>query len=183
MSNDAKSPSNDQARLQSYLAAQSAKLSADEIRERIESAAAEFLGMLDGITDAAAHTRPATGEWSIADILDHLTLTMQDAAGIIRTLAAGKPAQAFQDHQPRPGQAAQPVAELLARLRQTQAGVSEFLAAQGAEPNTEVRVAESYFGEITWKGYALILRLHYRDHAEQVRKTLAAVAPSAPPRR
>src|SRR5207237_7648783 len=69
-----------------------------------------------------------------------------------------------------------PVAELLARLRQTQAGVSEFLAAQGAEPNTEARVAESYFGETNWKGYALILRLHYRDHAEQVRKTLAAVA-------
>jgi len=164
MSNGETSPDNDQARLQSYLAAQSAKLSADEIRERIESAAAEFFGMLDGITDAAAHTRPATGEWSIADILDHLALTMQDAA------------HAFQDHQPRPGQAARPVAELLARLRNAQAGVSEFLAAQGAEPNTEVRVAESYFGETNWKGYALILRLHYRDHAEQVRKTLAAVA-------
>ena len=176
MSNDAKSPDNDQARLQSYLAAQSAKLSAGEIRERIASAAAEFFGTLDGITDAAAHTRPATGEWSIADILDHLALTMQDAADIMRTLAAGKPARAFQDHQPRPGQAARPVAELLARLRNAQAGVSEFLAAQGAEPNTEVRVAESYFGETNWKGYALILRLHYRDHAEQVRKTLAAVA-------
>ena len=90
MSNDSRAPDDEQARLKSYLAAQSAKLSANEIRERVEMAAAEFFGVVDGVTDAVAHTPPVAGEWSVADILDHLALTMQDATEIMRTLAAGK---------------------------------------------------------------------------------------------
>src|SRR3972149_4184701 len=76
-----------------------------------------------------------------------------------------------------------PPAALLERLRRGQAAVSDVLAAQGGEPHTDLRVADGYFGEINWKGYALILRLHYRDHARQVARTLAAVEPPALTRR
>ncbi|MEK7385925.1 MAG: hypothetical protein AABZ83_05745 [candidate division NC10 bacterium] len=62
------------------------------------------------------------------------------------------------------------------RLRRSQAAVSEFLAARSDGPNTELRVPDNDFGDINWKGYALILRLHYKDHAQQVRKTVAAVS-------
>src|SRR3989304_3533373 len=102
----------EQAKLRSYLAAQSAKLPAAEIRAR------------------AARAPP------------------------------GLPPAA-------PGTPAPPPAALLERLRRGQAAVSDFLAAQGGEPHTDLRVADGYFGEINWKGYALILRLHYRDHARQ----------------
>jgi hypothetical protein len=39
----------------------------------------------------------------------------------------------------------------------------------------DVRIPEGYFGDINWKEYALILRLHYKDHAGQAGKTLAAL--------
>ncbi|HEV8676893.1 MAG TPA: DinB family protein [Methylomirabilota bacterium] len=199
MSDDPMAREDEQAKLRSYLAGQSAKLSAGEIRQRIEDAADEFFGAVGGVTDAAAHTPPTAGEWSVAEILDHVTLTLEDATAIMRTLAAGKPARALRDHRPRPAEAAASVAELLARLRRNQAALSDFLAACSTEPHTfgtarpgrrgpspatpggahYRRVAEPVFGEINWKGYALILRLHYRDHAQQVRTTLAAVTPGA----
>ena len=42
----------------------------------------------------------------------------------------------------------------------------------------DLRFPEGYFGEINWKEYALILRLHYKDHAGQARKTLEAFGPA-----
>ncbi len=69
-----------------------------------------------------------------------------------------------------------PLADLVARIRAGQAAVVGLLDAQRGEPHTDLRVAESSFGEVNWKAYALILRLHYRDHAQQVEKTLEAIA-------
>ena len=46
-------------KLQGYLATQSAKLTAAEIRARLDEAAAEFFAALDGVTEPAGHRRPA----------------------------------------------------------------------------------------------------------------------------
>jgi hypothetical protein len=46
----------------------------------------------------------------------------------------------------------------------------------------DLRVPEGYFGELNWKEYALILRLHYKDHAGQARKTLEALGETGPTR-
>jgi len=165
----------EQAKLRSYLAAQSAKLPAAEIRARLDEAAQELLAALAGADDARAHRRPAPGEWSVAEIVDHVAVTLEDVLPLMRTLAGGaRPAQGMVVSH-APANAAAPLAALLERLRRGQAAVSDFLAAQGGEPHTDLRVADGYFGEINWKGYALILRLHYRDHARQVARTLAAV--------
>ena len=164
----------EQAKLRSYLAAQSAKLTAAQIRARLDEAAGEVLAALSGADDARAHRRPAPDEWSVAEVVDHVTVTLEDVLPIMRTLAGGRhPAQAMVVSH-APAHAALPLATLVERLRRGQAAVSDFLAAQGAEPHTDLRVADGDFGEVSWKGYALILRLHYRDHAQQVARTLAA---------
>ncbi|MBI4636380.1 MAG: DinB family protein [Candidatus Rokubacteria bacterium] len=166
----------DRAKLRSYLAAQSAKLSAPEIGARLEEAAGEFLAALGGVSEGTAHARPADGEWSLAEVVDHVRLTLDEVAGIIRTLAGGAlPARAM-TIAAQPVNAARPLAELVERLTLSQAAVAEFLRSHGAEPHTDLRLPDNDFGEINWKGYALILRLHYKDHAQQVRKTLEALA-------
>ncbi len=164
-----------QQQLQGYLAAQSAKLTAAEIRARLDEAAAGFFATLEGVTEPAAHARPAEGEWSAAEVVDHVTLTLDEVAGIMRALADGVRPSRPMTVALGPVNGGRPLAELVGRLRRSQAAVSEFLAARSDGPNTELRVADNYFGEINWKGYALILRLHYKDHAQQVTKTLAAV--------
>jgi len=163
-----------QQKLQGYLAAQSAKLSAAEIRARVDETAGEFFAALDGVSEAAAHRRPAEGEWSVAEIVDHVTVTLEDALGIMRTLASGARPSRPMTVAHAPVNAGRPLAVLASQLRERQAALAEFLAAQSGEPHTDLRVPDDYFGDINWKGYALILRLHYKDHAQQVRKTLAA---------
>ncbi len=164
-----------QQKLRSYLAAQSAKLSAAEIRARLDEAAGEFFAALEGVAEAAAHRRPAEGEWSVAEIVDHVSVTLEDALGIMRTLASGVLPSRPMTVAHAPVNAGRALAELTSQLHARQATLAEFLAAQVGEPHTDLRVADHDFGEINWKGYALILRLHYRDHAQQVTKTLAAV--------
>ena len=165
---------NAQQKLQSYLAAQSVKLLAAEIRARLDEAATELFASLEGVGEAAAHTRPAEGEWSVAEVVDHVTLTLDEVASIIRTLAGGVRPSRPMTVALAPRNAGRPLADLAARLRRSQTALSEFLAAQSSEPHTDLRVPDDYFGEINWKGYALILRLHYKDHAQQVRKTLSS---------
>ncbi len=168
------SEQDDREKLRSYLAAQSAKLSAAEIRQRLEEAAADFFAAVEPATEATAWKAPAAGEWSIAEVVDHVTLTIEDVIGIMRALASGRqPACPMADH--KPVNAGRSFAGLVAHLRKSQAAVADFLAAQSGEPHSELRVPESDFGEINWKGYALILRLHYKDHAQQVMRTLEAV--------
>ena len=122
-------------------------------------------------TDATARTSPAAGGWSVAEILEHVALTLQDVTRIMQALADGRrPASPMSSHPPV--NVGVPLADLVARLRSSHAAVVGFLDAQRDERHTDLRVAESYFGEINWKGYALILRLHYKDHAQQVQKTL-----------
>src|SRR3989304_3864744 len=84
----------EQAKLRSYLAAQSAKLPAAEIRARPRGGAPALLAALAGADDARAHRRPAPGEWSVAEIVDHVAVTLEDVLPLMRTLAgAARPAQ------------------------------------------------------------------------------------------
>ena len=166
----------EQDQLRSYLAAQSAKLSAAAIRDRVQEAADEFLAAVRGVAEATARKAPAEGEWSVAEVMDHVILTLEEVTAIMRTLAGGsRPARAMTIAAQPVRAAGLPFAELLDRLRLRQAAVSEFLDAERDEPHTDLRVSDNDFGEINWKGYALILRLHYKDHAQQVTKTVAAV--------
>ena len=165
----------EQQKLQGYLRAQGAKLSAEQIRDRIQEAADEFLGAVDGVGEPVAKKSPAAGEWSLAEILDHVIHTLERIIGVMGGLVAGRKPSAPLEIGATSGIAALPWPELLARLRRSQAALSGLLTANRHEPHVHLRVLEGYFGELNWKEYALILRLHYKDHAGQVLKTLEAL--------
>jgi hypothetical protein len=162
-------------KLRSYLAAQSAKLSAADIRRRVDEAATEFFAALGPATDATARTAPAAGEWSVAEIVDHVAVTLDDVTRIVRALSAGRrPAGPIASHDP--ASAATPYPELVAHLRRSHAAALELLGTLDGEPHTDLRVPDGDFGELNWKGFALILRLHYKDHAQQARRALETLA-------
>ena len=163
------------ANLPGYLTAQSAKLSAGEIRARLDKAAEGFLVALDGFDDASAHRRPGANDWSVAEVVDHVSATLEEVTGIMRTLMSGLRSGRPMTTHAQPKEAARPLGELVARLRANQAAVSALLARAVDEPHTDLRVPDHDFGEINWKGYALVLRLHYKDHTQQVTRTSAVV--------
>ncbi len=170
----------DRERLREYLAAQSAKRSVVEIRERLAEEAERFLAALEGLDDAAAHRRPGADEWSVAEVVDHVTVTLDDVTGVMRALISGLDPRRPMTVGARPATAARPLPELVAALRQSQAAVSALLDGARGEPHTDARVPDHEFGAVNWKAYALILRLHYKDHVEQVRRTAAAVSGPRP---
>ena len=161
----------EQQKLQGYLRSQGAKLSAEQIRDRIQEAAEEFFAAVQNVAEPAARKAPAAGEWSLAEILDHVVTTQERLTAIIGGLVAGRKPAAPMEIGATSGIAALPWAELVARLRRSQAALSALLTANRHEPNVDLRVSEGYFGDVNWKEYALILRLHYKDHAGQARKT------------
>ena len=169
----------EQQKLQGYLRAQGAKLSAEQIRDRIQEAADEFLGVVEGVGEPVARKSPAAGEWSLAEVLDHVVFTLERITGVIGGLVLGRKPPEPLETGATSGIASQPWSDLLARLRRSQAALSAVLTANRHEPHVDLRVPEGYFGELNWKEYALILRLHYKDHAGQALKTLGAVRGNA----
>ena len=165
----------EQQKLGGYLKSQGAKLSAEQIRDRIQEAADEFLGVVQDVGEPVARKSPAAGEWSLAEVLDHVLYTLERITGVVGGLVAGRKPAAPLETGATSGIAGLPWPELLARLRRSQASLSALLTANRHEPHVDLRVLEGYFGELNWKEYALILRLHYKDHAGQVRKTLEAL--------
>ena len=165
----------EQQKLQGYLRSQGAKLSAEQIRDRIQEAADEFLGVVEGVGEPVARKSPATGEWSLAEVLDHVVFTLERITGVIAGLVSGRKPPAPLETGATSGIAGLPWRDLLARLRRSQASLSALLTANRHEPQADLRVPEGYFGELNWKEYALILRLHYKDHAGQALKTLEAL--------
>jgi hypothetical protein len=169
----------EQQKLQGYLKAQGAKLSAEQIRDRIQEASDEFLGVVQGAPEALVRKAPAAGEWSLADVLDHVIHTLERITGVIGGLVSGRKPPAPLEIGATSGIAGLPWGDLLARLRRSQASLSALLTANRHEPHVDLRVPEGNFGELNWKEYALILRLHYKDHAGQAVKTLEAVRGNA----
>lgn len=165
----------EQQKLQGYLRSQGAKLSAEQIRDRIQEAADEFLGIVRDVSESVTRRSPAPGEWSLAEILDHVIHTHERITRVIDGLVAGWKPAAPLESSATCGIAGLPWQDLLGRLQRSQSGLSALLTANRHEPNADLRVPEGYFGDVSWKEYALILRLHYKDHAGQARKTLEAL--------
>ena len=162
----------EQQKLQGYWRSQGAKLSAEQIRDRIQEASDEFLSVVQVAPEALVRKAPAAGEWSLAEILDHVVFTLERVTGVIGGLITGRKPAAPLEIGATTGIATLPWPELLVRLRRSQAALSALLTANRHEPHVDLRFPEGYFGEINWKEYALILRLHYKDHAGQAGKTL-----------
>ena len=163
----------EQQKLQGYLRSQGAKLSAEQVRDRIQEASDEFLGVVQGAPEALVRKAPAAGEWSLAEVLDHVVFTLERITGVI----GGRKPPAPLEIGATSGIAGLPWRDLLTRLSRSQAALSALLTANHHEPHVDLRVPEGDFGELNWKEYALILRLHYKDHAGQARKTLEAFGP------
>src|SRR3970282_1159423 len=168
----------EQQKLDGDLRSQGAKLSAEQVRDRIQEASDEFVGVVQGAREALVRKAPAAGEWSLAEVLDHVVFTLERVTGVIGGLVAGRKPPAPLEIGATSGIATLAWPELLARLSRGQAALSALLTANHHEPHVDLRVPEGDFGELNWKEYALILRLHYKDHAGQARKTLEAFGPA-----
>jgi len=182
-----------------YLKGRADALSPMEIRSRVRAAMKELDLALDGLDEALARRHPLAGEWSAAQVVDHVAQTQIRAADELRHLLAGRRPPAPPVYEALTSGAAlwAPWTELLDGLRSANAELDAQLAATtgpdaapGASRSATARsilvanraapdggaIPELFVAELDWKEYALVQRLHLLDHRTQVRKLRAALA-------
>ncbi len=186
------------ARTVDYLRTRAASLDAGRIRARVRTAGAELETALAGLGEAEARRRTRPDEWTVAQVVDHVAQSTVRAAEELRHLLAGHRPPGPPIYEGLLSGAAHrvPWVELLAGLREASAALDAALEEAIRQPRADGPAAtapailtagapdpgsdpEIFTAELSWKEYALVQRLHYLDHREQVRRLRAALG--APP--
>ena len=137
----------------------------------VMSARTELLRALEGVSDAAAARRTATGtgesSWSIAEIVRHALMYTRNVRTIIEETARGR--SAVKD--PR-GLLADTGAVTFAELRRQLVAESVSLAALPEQlpepPDLRATVGHAVLGQLNCRAWYLFLTLHDADHTRQV---------------
>jgi hypothetical protein len=186
MSTTALSP--ERQRAMEYLIERAGAMPGPQVLARFRAAASEFAAAIDGVDEATARAVLVAGEWSIAQVVDHLAQTTIRNAGELRHLLEGRRPPAPPVYEALTSGAAHrvPWEDLTAELAAANGEFAALLgrAVEGA-PASELTVRtilvinrtladgrvepETFDAELHWKGYALAARLHLLDHRTQVR--------------
>ena len=183
----------EQIKAREYFEQRGTRLPAAQVRERVAAALARLEETLADVSAAEARRRPAAGEWSVHEVVDHLVQTHRPSIAELRDLLAGRrPAGS-----PIPAgllsadPLARPWPDLVAELRQLHAealdalvGATDAIGLEARAPIIMVinarepdgrEVPVHWIEELDWKAYAVsAFRLHTLDHRSQVVKALDA---------
>jgi hypothetical protein len=176
-----------------YLTVRAVAMPAEQVIARFKAAVGEFEALLEEFDEAEARTAVIPGEWTAAQVVDHLAQTTARNADELRHLLDGRRPPAPPVYEALVSGAAHriPWGQLKTELTEANGEFGQLLAVAAQReppPGVTIRtilvinrtladgsVEPEYFdGELDWKGYALTARLHLLDHRTQVRKLLRA---------
>jgi hypothetical protein len=182
----------EQEKAREYLYRKGTRLAPREIHERVRAAFAATEEFLDGVSEAAARARPASGEWCVQEIVDHLVETHRPSIGELRDVLRGErpkgdpiPASLQSRtplERPWPG-LVEDLKRLHAEVLEILSGIPEGFTSEARAPLVMVVNAKNPDGsegpihwieELDWKAYAVVFRLHEIDHLNQAKRALAA---------
>jgi DinB superfamily len=182
----------ERARTLEYLRTRAAGLDAVRIRARVRAAGAELEAALAGLAETDARRPPRPGEWTVAQIVDHVAQSTIRATEELRHLLAGRRPPGPPVYEGLLSGAAHrvPWPELVEGLWEASAELDAVLLEATERPPAAAvtavailvagvpdfgGVAEHFGADLTWKEYALVQRLHFLDHRQQVRQVRAAL--------
>jgi hypothetical protein len=176
-----------------YLTVRAEAMPGEQVIARFRAAIGEFDAAISGFDEDDARTIMAPGEWTAAQIVDHLAQTTARNADELRHLLDGRRPPAPPVYEALVSGAAHrvPWEQLKAELTEANAELGRLLGrAVRQEPEAGLTVRtilvinrtladgtvepEHFDADLGWKGYALTARLHLLDHRTQVRKLLQA---------
>jgi hypothetical protein len=148
---------------------------------------------VEGLDEVEARTAWIPGEWTAAQVVDHLAQTTARNVDELRHLVEGRRPPAPPVYEALVSGAAHrvPWEELKAGLAEANTELAALLARAAAGEVPAARTVrtilvinrtrddgtvepEHFDAELGWKGYALTARLHLLDHRTQVRRLLRA---------
>jgi hypothetical protein len=170
----------EQARIQSYLVAQGAKLTPAAIVEKVQAAMADLRTAAAAVPPARFGERPEPEEWSGNEVMAHVVAADGYFGGGIRRVLDGlppPPRAGGRGIEGAPLRSAEAWYQTLSEQRE-----ALFKAVLAADPATapDQRIEHPMFGPLTWRETLLFTRLHDLDHAGQLQKIAAALAAARP---
>ncbi|HEX5815583.1 MAG TPA: DinB family protein [Methylomirabilota bacterium] len=176
-----------------YLTTRAEAMPGAQVLARFRAAVGELEAVVEGLDEVEARTAWIPGEWTAAQVVDHLAQTTARNVDELRHLVEGRRPPAPPVYEALVSGAAHrvPWEELKAGLAEANAELAALLARAAAEEVPAARTIrtilvinrtrddgtvepEHFDAELGWKGYALTARLHLLDHRTQVRRLLRA---------
>jgi len=160
-------------RIRSYLTAQGAKLSPDQLIGKVQEAMAKLREAAAAVPPARFAEPPAPGEWSANEVMAHVVEAGGHfSAAIVRILDGQPPGAprdvAARDTRPRP------MAEWWALLERDRAELFQRVRSAPPMARLEATIPHPFFGALNWRETLLFIRLHDLDHAGQLAKVAGA---------
>ncbi|MFQ5879441.1 MAG: DinB family protein [Dehalococcoidia bacterium] len=151
----------------SYVKHQAEKDIAD-IKVLVQEEWGRLQALIEGLTQAQADFRPGPDQWSAAEVVRHLTLSNQRVRDRIAALARGQAIDVPTRPGTLPSDEGLPFNEV---AQQFQEVAEEIMAVvDGCDPwaNLDLTSAHGVFGPLNWRQWLAFLRVHGRDHSQQV---------------
>ena len=183
MTTNATSP--EKAKAIEYLTTRAEALTAAQIRARMRTAVVELEAAVSGVDQGMARALVVPGEWTIAQVVDHMAQGTIRVADELRCLIEGRRPPAVPVYEGVVSGAAHrvPFAELLEGMRAANEEIDALLGRaihSGPPAGITARTIlvingpdgspEFFDMELSWKGYAMTQRLHVLDHRSQIKK-------------
>jgi hypothetical protein len=170
----------EQVRIRGYLTAQGAKLAPAEIVDKVRAAMGDLRAASGAVPAARFGERPAPEEWSGNEVMAHVVKAGRYFGDAIGRLLDGLPsAGGVRDQLERDVPARSPE-EWWAILERDRAALFARVGAADPRANLAGTVEHPFFGPLNWREALLFMRLHDLDHAGQLQKIAAALAPARP---
>jgi uncharacterized damage-inducible protein DinB len=167
----------EQRRIRSYLTTQAAKLTPAEIVEKVGVAMLQLRAAADAVPPTRFSDPPATGEWSANEVMAHVVEAGRHFGGAVLRLLDGQPPGAPRDA-PARDTAPRPLETWWALLDRDRSALFERVRRAAPDARLEDTVEHPFFGPLNWRETLLFIRLHDLDHAGQLQKVAAALAPA-----
>jgi uncharacterized damage-inducible protein DinB len=167
----------EQKRIRGYLVAQAAKLAPVEIVDRVRVAMEQLGAAARAVPAARFNEAPAPDEWSANEVMAHVVEAGRHFGGAVACLLDGEPPGALRDaaaHDTVP----RPLETWWALLERDRTTLFERVLRADPDARLDDTVEHPFFGPLNWRQALLFIRLHDLDHAGQLQKIAAAVAPA-----
>lgn len=165
----------EQLRIRSYLQGQAAKLSLPELISRVTRDSDQLRASAEAAEAVDIVARPADGEWSVNEVLNHLRDSCQSVnAGMLAAAFDGAVPGAIRDSIVPAPVVRRPL-DWFDDIKTGRAATFARLGTLAGNEHLEIAWDHAFFGPLNWREWLLFLRIHDLDHARQIDGIVAAL--------
>jgi len=164
------------ARVRSYLASQSMRLTTAQLVETLRQAQQEFLAAVHAMPEALIRATPRAGEWSALDVILHMrTIAAMELSAFTSVLVHGVRPPDIRDML-TPASAEMTRENLLADLEGFRVQMIALVSSVAEDAYLDITWSHPEFGAMHWREWLLFARVHLLDHTRQVQAIAATLA-------